>query len=211
VGVVDQVLPDREGDPFLTLRVRPSADLNRLEEVLVITKVEEKQTEPSEMAGKLRASDILAERLPKVTPKPPRPDTVSPSAPKSAPPGTATSPNTPKTTTLTGVAALPGALKPGLPATANGVKPPAKPVAKTPAGTATAPKVIGTPKAPENTSDSGAPANTAPAEAAAPGNEPKEPKTNPAATSGASQPAKQDQPKQEQPPKPDASAPEVPK
>src|SRR5215469_2007426 len=107
VGIVDQVLPDRDGEPFLTLRVRPSADLNRLEEVLVITKVEEKQSEPSEAQPKLRASDILAERLPKVTPKPP--DAASPNGQK----------------TMPSTALLPGALKPAPPATtasSNGQK-----------------------------------------------------------------------------------------
>src|SRR2546423_3082847 len=186
VGTVDQVVPDREGEPFLTLRVRPSADLNRLEEVLVITKIEEKQTEPTEAPGKLRASDILAERLPKVTPKPPQPDTASPNAPKTTLPGTAT-----------------------------GVKPPAKPVTKAVSAAGVA-KVISTPKAPESGTGSTTPPNTSPTGAAANDNEAKEPKPNPAATTSSSQPLKQEQPKQEpprqeQPPKPEAPTAEVPK
>jgi rod shape-determining protein MreC len=72
VGVVEQVTQDREGDPFLIIRVKPSSDLNRLEEVLVITRIEERAPHPSESTANLRAADILAQRLPTVTPKPPQ-------------------------------------------------------------------------------------------------------------------------------------------
>src|SRR5207253_865999 len=77
VGTVEQVLGDREGEPFLTIRVKPFANLNRLDEVLVITKVEDKQPEPSEVRN-LRAADILAQRLPSVSPKPPQPEAKKP-------------------------------------------------------------------------------------------------------------------------------------
>jgi rod shape-determining protein MreC len=72
VGMVEQITQDREGDPFLIIRVKPSADLNRLEEVLVITKIEEKAPHQGESTANLRAADILAQRLPTVTPKPPQ-------------------------------------------------------------------------------------------------------------------------------------------
>src|ERR1700692_212298 len=49
-------------DLFLNIRVRPAADLSKLEEVLVVTKIDERQTEPDQ-AGAARAVDILAERL----------------------------------------------------------------------------------------------------------------------------------------------------
>jgi rod shape-determining protein MreC len=55
-------------DLFLNIRVRPAADLSKLEEVLVVTKIDERQTEPDQ-AGAARAVDILAERLPTVPPK----------------------------------------------------------------------------------------------------------------------------------------------
>ncbi len=55
-------------DVFLNIRVRPAADLSRLEEVLVVTKIDERQTEP-EQAGVSRAVDILAARLPSVPAK----------------------------------------------------------------------------------------------------------------------------------------------
>ena len=57
-------------DLFLNIRVRPAADLSRLEEVLVVTKIDERQAQP-EQTGAARAVDILAERLPSVPPKPP--------------------------------------------------------------------------------------------------------------------------------------------
>jgi rod shape-determining protein MreC len=67
VGTVTSANPG--GDLFLNIRVRPAANLSRLEEVLVVTKVDERQAEP-EQGGPARAVDILAERLPTVPPKP---------------------------------------------------------------------------------------------------------------------------------------------
>jgi rod shape-determining protein MreC len=66
VGRVTKVAPG--GDLFLNIRVRPAADLSRLEEVLVVTKIDERQIE-SEQTGGARAVDILAERLPGVPSK----------------------------------------------------------------------------------------------------------------------------------------------
>jgi rod shape-determining protein MreC len=66
VGRVTRVTPG--GDLFLNIRVRPAADLSRLEEVLVVTKIDERQAE-AEQAGAARAVDILAERLPGVPSK----------------------------------------------------------------------------------------------------------------------------------------------
>jgi len=57
------------GDLFLNIRVRPAADLSRLEEVLVVTKIDERQALP-EQTGAARAVDILAGRLPGVPSKP---------------------------------------------------------------------------------------------------------------------------------------------
>jgi rod shape-determining protein MreC len=69
VGTVSKVAPDHENDPFLTIRVKPAADLNRLEEVLVVTKVSNPADFSSEASAPQRAADILAERLPSI-PKP---------------------------------------------------------------------------------------------------------------------------------------------
>jgi rod shape-determining protein MreC len=67
VGTVTRVNPGPE--LFLNIRVKPAANLSKLEEVLVVTKIEEKATTPSE-TGPMRAVDILAQRLPSVPDKP---------------------------------------------------------------------------------------------------------------------------------------------
>jgi rod shape-determining protein MreC len=67
VGSVTKVSPGSE--LFLNIRVRPAADLSKLEEVLVVTKIDERQAQPDQ-TGAARAVDILAERLPSVPPKP---------------------------------------------------------------------------------------------------------------------------------------------
>jgi rod shape-determining protein MreC len=120
IGTVTKVSPGNE--LFLNIRVRPAADLSKLEEVLVVTRIDEKQAEPDRSSAG-RAVDILAERLPTVPPKP-----------ENAPAGTATaaapgSPQKPLASATSGTAAKavvgvtpaagPGA-KPKAPATASG-------------------------------------------------------------------------------------------
>ena len=56
-------------DFFLNIRVKPTANLSKLEEVLIVTKVDERQATPDQ-SGPVRAADVLAERLPTVPPKP---------------------------------------------------------------------------------------------------------------------------------------------
>jgi rod shape-determining protein MreC len=67
VGTVSNVSPGRE--LFLNIQVKPSADLSRLEEVLVVTQKRERQA-VAESPAKVRAADILAQRLPSVPDKP---------------------------------------------------------------------------------------------------------------------------------------------
>ena len=67
VGTVSKI--SSGADLFLNIRVKPAADLNKLEEVLVVTKVEEKEIAPSQNST-MRAADILAQRLPSVPDKP---------------------------------------------------------------------------------------------------------------------------------------------
>jgi rod shape-determining protein MreC len=69
VGAVQQSNPGSDG--FLNIRVKPAANLSRLEEVLVVTKVVESTPQTPEPSTPLRAADILAERLPSVPKKPP--------------------------------------------------------------------------------------------------------------------------------------------
>ena len=83
VGRVTKVAPGSE--LFLNIRVRPAADLSKLEEVLVVTKIDERQAQPIQ-AGAARAVDILAERLPTVPSKPE--NAVKADTPGAAAPGT---------------------------------------------------------------------------------------------------------------------------
>ena len=69
VGVVTHVANENRADLFLNIQIRPAANLSKLEEVLVVTKVDEKEPSPSE-TGPVRAADVLAQRLPSVPDKP---------------------------------------------------------------------------------------------------------------------------------------------
>ena len=137
VGTVTFSSPDRDNDPFLAIKIKPSADLNRLEEVLVITKTAE---EPQSFAGEttpMRAADILAQRLPSISR--PDPNAAKPGAPATATPspapdkhpaagpgsqvravgtGAATPTPTPRPKTVLKKPVLPGST-PGAPASAS--------------------------------------------------------------------------------------------
>jgi rod shape-determining protein MreC len=85
VGVVDRVSTDPDHDPLVDVVIRPAANLAQLEEVLVITnmgdvvtpkqKLDMIQSEAAADSEQLRASEILAERLPsRVDPDSPKTD-----------------------------------------------------------------------------------------------------------------------------------------
>ena len=67
VGTVSKVSQGKE--MFLNIQLKPAADLSRLEEVLVVTEKQERAA-VAENGGKVRAADILAQRLPSVPDKP---------------------------------------------------------------------------------------------------------------------------------------------
>jgi rod shape-determining protein MreC len=67
VGTVTNVSAGK--DLFLNIKVKPAADLSKLEEVLVLTEKRERESS-AEDAGHVRAADILAQRLPSVPDKP---------------------------------------------------------------------------------------------------------------------------------------------
>jgi rod shape-determining protein MreC len=75
VGTVTASTPDHDNDPFLVIKIKPAADLNRLEEVLVITEMSDNSRSAAAGPEPMRAADILSQRLPSV-PK------VDPNAPK---------------------------------------------------------------------------------------------------------------------------------
>ena len=120
VGRVTKASPGSE--LFLNIRVHPAVDLSKLEEVLVVTKIDERQAQPDQ-TGAARAVDILAERLPGVPSKPETGyKTTAPDATKSAPPiattVTTTKPATTKPAPTTTTTTAPGTAssKPAVPA-----------------------------------------------------------------------------------------------
>jgi rod shape-determining protein MreC len=94
VGTVTQVSKGK--DSFLNVRIKPAADLSKLEEVLVITKQEEKEPALAD-TGNQRASDILARRLPSVPDQPP----VAPTHPAGVAPKTNAAATVPSGSTTT--------------------------------------------------------------------------------------------------------------
>jgi rod shape-determining protein MreC len=144
IGRVVSATPGR--DTFLSIALKPSANLSRVEEVLVITKMAEQQPDLLPENPR-RAADILAERLPTITVK--APDQAVPGQPGTS--GT-TAPGTTSPANVSGQATKPGT--PGAPATrpAGAIIPP-KPApsaagSNSPGTTNPAPKVKPKPPAP---------------------------------------------------------------
>jgi rod shape-determining protein MreC len=67
VGTVTKVANGK--DLFLNIKIKPAANLSKLEEVLVLVEKQERQA-TSEAGVRVRAADILAQRLPSVPDKP---------------------------------------------------------------------------------------------------------------------------------------------
>ena len=97
IGTVTKVGPGK--DLFLNIKIKPAANLSQLEEVLVLIEKQERQP-MAEDNVRIRAADILAQRLPSVPDKP----AVDPNAPPSAVPG-APKPASASTAGTTGVSA----------------------------------------------------------------------------------------------------------
>jgi rod shape-determining protein MreC len=68
VGVVESIAPDPDHQPYTAIRVRPAVDLDRVEEVLVITGMQADLTPAAQQdladAAAQHAADLSAERLP---------------------------------------------------------------------------------------------------------------------------------------------------
>jgi rod shape-determining protein MreC len=83
VGTIVSIAPDPENQPYTAIVVRPAVDLNRVEEVLVITSTQTDLPEAAQQdlstAEAQHAADISAERLPGIH------DDQSPAAPASPP------------------------------------------------------------------------------------------------------------------------------
>ena len=67
VGTVTKVGNGKE--LFLNIKIKPASDLSKLEEVLVLVEKQDRQS-TAEDKGRVRAADILAQRLPSVPDKP---------------------------------------------------------------------------------------------------------------------------------------------
>jgi rod shape-determining protein MreC len=153
VGSVSRV---SRGNEFLQIAVKPAASLTHLEEVLVITRKEQRDAAVSEQ--NMRASDILAQRLPSVPDKP------------------ATAPSAKTGTTNAGNPAAPNAANPGISAP-GGVEP--KAAAAKPAPAAANPATLTTKqvKPPVTKSVSAPlsprPAGSTPPQTDSPGDEPR--------------------------------------
>jgi rod shape-determining protein MreC len=147
VGRVVSVEPGK--DLFLNIRVLPSSRLDGLEEVLVVTKITEKMPDTKDL-GPLRASDILAERLPGVPNKAEvdaagnaKPGAAATGTTGTTPAGSATSAGTgavTRPTTPGMVANKPGSGAGAPPATAGAASSPRAPSASTAVGSAGAAK-----------------------------------------------------------------------
>ena len=68
VGTVTKVGNGK--DLFLNIKIKPAANLSKLEEVLVLVEKQERQATAEEARRHMRAADILAQRLPSVPDKP---------------------------------------------------------------------------------------------------------------------------------------------
>jgi len=145
VGVVEKVVRDPERDSFIDVIVKPAAELDRLDEVLVITSVQprfapeqeqdlatseaQKGAEAAAIKEQKKASEIMAERLPGL---------IDPNAP----PAQQTSPDSSQPTPLPHPAKAlqpdrftPGAAPGSAPETTAPPKPETKPQPKKPAST----------------------------------------------------------------------------
>jgi rod shape-determining protein MreC len=209
VGTVISASADLDNLPFMVIKIKPAADLRRLEEVLVVTKIAEETPVAAGGSVPMRAADILAQRLPSV---PKQDANAAKGGTSTGVPAAKPSPTTAKPNPPAGTAAAP---KPG---TAAG---PAQQTA-TGAGTATT-----TPAATKKTDidgkkpassgqavagpDGGGASPTPPPKPKATPKKPNAPTTAPGSTSpGVSDPKTSDQPGTSPPAAAPAATPEKP-
>ena len=85
VGTVTKVGAGK--DLFLNIQIKPAVNLGKLEEVLVVVELQERQAQTADV-GRVRAADILAQRLPSVPDKP----VAATNTPTTVPAGTVVAP-----------------------------------------------------------------------------------------------------------------------
>ncbi len=161
VGTVTKVANGK--DLFLNIKIKPAANLSKLEEVLVLVEKQERQATAEEGAH-VRAADILAQRLPSV---PDKPAADAGAAKVAAKPGSTSTAPKPAGTTA------PAAKNPSGASTvpnAQGATPSAKPAADASSGQKTSPatpSIVVEPK-PDASQSKPAPAQTKPADSITP-------------------------------------------
>jgi rod shape-determining protein MreC len=131
-GTVTSSLPDADNAPFLAIKIKPAADLSRLEEVLVVTEIAEQSPAAPDTSVRVRAADILSERLPSIpkakveTPEEATKNKAATGGTVTTTPGTSASPTTkPKPQVLKGGNPV-NALTSGKPVTPDGGTPAVK-------------------------------------------------------------------------------------
>jgi rod shape-determining protein MreC len=133
VGTVSKVSNGK--DLFLNIKIKPAANLSKLEEVLVLLEKQERQAIAEEK--RVRAADILAQRLPSVPDKPPQAQAATPGSSAAAAAGVSSA-SKPKSPTSMGASPAPVTKTPA-PA-AGGLPTPAQAAQKAPSQAVTAPK-----------------------------------------------------------------------
>ncbi len=142
VGTVSHVSNGK--DLFLTIKIKPAANLSKLEEVLVLLEKQERQAVAEEK--RVRAADILAQRLPSVPDKPPQTQAATPGTSAAAPAlaagvSLAAKPKTPSAAAVGGLTA-PGAAQKAPPQVATAPKPKISVTSTGPSTPVTAPPAI---------------------------------------------------------------------
>ena len=132
IGRVKSV--SRGASVFYSIELQPAAELSRLEEVLIITKLEQRAPEAI-TAGSARAADILANRLPTVPPPAPTDENGNPLPPSRSNPPIKPNASNGNKPPAAGGTTRPATSAGGNPATAGTATPTPKPK-KSPAATA---------------------------------------------------------------------------
>ena len=120
VGVVSKV--GRGKDLFLNIKIKPTADLSKLEEVLVLVEKQERLA-ITDNKTRVRAADILAQRLPSVPDKP-APDANAATKPADASSKPASNASAASQTVTPAVNSVPKPKTAVVPPTQQAVKPP---------------------------------------------------------------------------------------
>lgn len=106
VGTVTKVGTGK--DLFLNIRIKPAADLSKLEEVLVLVEKQERQA-TADSNVRVRAADILAQRLPSVPDKPADASAAGAAVAGTKPATTNTASSNPNAAPKAATGAVPGA------------------------------------------------------------------------------------------------------